>query len=152
MSPCPDPDPLVTRHDECPADAAAVIDAGLAAYNDGAAPLHEVHPVSSVARAADGSVLGGAIGRRWGMCCELQQLWLRDDQRGTGLGRRIVGAFEARAADLGCQVVILETFSFQAPAFYARLGYVVEFERTAYPHGLRKLFLKKRLTPTVVAT
>ncbi|MFY8120329.1 MAG: hypothetical protein ACOVK7_02965, partial [Burkholderiaceae bacterium] len=85
----PRPDPVVTRHDECPADAAAVIDAGLAAYNDAAAPLHEVRPVSCVARAADGSVLGGAIGRRWGACCELQQLWLRDDQRGTGLGRRI---------------------------------------------------------------
>ncbi|MFN8963337.1 MAG: GNAT family N-acetyltransferase [Betaproteobacteria bacterium] len=148
----PRPDPIVTHHDECPADAAAVIDAGLAAYNDAAAPLHEVRPVSCVARAADGTVLGGAIGRRWGACCELQQLWLRDDRRGRGLGRRVVLAFEAHAAALGCEQVILETFSFQAPAFYARLGYVVEFERTAYPHGLRKLFLKKRLTPTVVAT
>ncbi|MFN9140253.1 MAG: GNAT family N-acetyltransferase [Betaproteobacteria bacterium] len=148
----PRPDPIVTHHDECPADAAAVIDAGLAAYNDAAAPLHEVRPVSCVARAADGTVLGGANGRRWGACCELQQLWLRDDRRGRGLGRRVVLAFEAHAAALGCEQVILETFSFQAPAFYARLGYVVEFERTAYPHGLRKLFLKKRLTPTVVAT
>ena len=55
---------LFRSHDECPAEAAAVIDAGLAAYNDAAAPLHEVRPVSCVARAADGSVLGGAIGRR----------------------------------------------------------------------------------------
>lgn len=127
----PRPDPVVTRHDECPADAAAVIDAGLAAYNDAAAPLHEVRPVSCVARAADGTVLGGAIGRRWGACCELQQLWLRDDRRGRGLGRRVVLAFEAHAAALGCEQVILETFSFQAPAFYAKLGCVVEFERTA---------------------
>ncbi|MFN7510128.1 MAG: GNAT family N-acetyltransferase, partial [Betaproteobacteria bacterium] len=144
--------PSVPPHDEGPAAAAAGLDAGLAADHDAAAPLHEVRPVSCVARAADGTVLGGAIGRRWGACCELQQLWLRDDRRGRGLGRRVVLAFEAHAAALGCEQVILETFSFQAPAFYARLGYVVEFERTAYPHGLRTLFLKKRLTPTVVAT
>lgn len=140
-------DPLVTSHDDCPADAAAVIGSSLAGHNLAAAPLHEVRSVSSVARAADGTVLGGAIGRRWGGCCELQPLWLRDDQRGRGLGHRVLRAFETRAAALGCEGVLVETFSFQAPAFYARLGCTVEYERAVYPHGLGKLFMKKRLAP-----
>jgi GNAT superfamily N-acetyltransferase len=142
---------LVTRHDDCPADAAAVIDSGLGEFNDAAAPLHEVHPLSCVARDGRGVVIGGAIGRRWKECCELLQLWVSDGLRDTGLGTRVLRAFEAHAVDLGCRVVILETFSFQAPAFYTSHGYVVEHERAVYPHGVRKVFMQKTLVPRAQA-
>lgn len=136
---------VITTHDACPPEAARVIDNGLGEYNDAAAPLHEVRPISAVARDATGAVLGGAIGRRWGSCCELQQLWVRQDLRGTGLGARIAQQFERHAAAYGCTVVLLETFSFQAPEFYKRLGYRIEHERTMYPHGITKVFMMKTL-------
>jgi GNAT superfamily N-acetyltransferase len=138
---------VVTAHDACPPEAAQVIDNGLGDYNDAAAPLHEVRPVSCVARDASGVVVGGAIGRRWGACCELQQLWVREDLRGTGLGARVVNQFEQHAAAQGCTIVVLETFSFQAPGFYQRLGYRVEHESRVYPHGLIKFHMTKTLAP-----
>jgi GNAT superfamily N-acetyltransferase len=137
---------VLTAHDDCPGDAAAVIDAGLGQFNDAAAPLHDVRPLACVAR-ADGTVVGGAIGRRWDQCAELLQLWVREELRGTGLGRRLLLAFEQQAAQHGCTLVILETFSFQAPQFYAALGYAVEHERRAYPHGISKFFMSKTLVP-----
>ncbi len=138
---------VLTAHDACPGDAAAVIDTGLGDFNDAAAPLHEVRPLSCVARDSEGVVVGGAIGRRWGHCAELLQLWVRDDLRGSGLGRRVLLAFEQTAAQRGCRIVILETFSFQAPRFYASVGYRAEHERKTYPHGISKVFMTKTLAP-----
>jgi len=56
-------------------------------------------------------------------------VWLRADARGTGLGARLMGAFEDAARDRGCRQVLVSSFTFQAPGFYERLGYV-EFARS----------------------
>ena len=126
----------ITRHDDPPAEAAALIDAGLAAYNEAAAPLHEVRPLCCVARSDEGAVLGGAIGRSWGPCCELQQLWVHPAQRRQGIGRGLVRAFEDLGRRRGCSVFYLETFDFQAPALYRSLGYEVVHAHAVYPHGI----------------
>jgi hypothetical protein len=38
-----------------------------------------------IAQNPDGTVVGGAIGRTWGECCELQQLWVSAELRSTGI-------------------------------------------------------------------
>lgn len=131
-------------HDELPPEATA-IDAGIGAANDAAAPLHEVRPLACIAHGATGQVLGGAVGRRWGGCCELQQLWVDAAQRRLGVGSQLMQAFEAAARAHGCTQVFLETFSFQAPQFYRRRGYLVAWEQTGYPHGIVRLHLHKAL-------
>ncbi len=135
----------ISVHDTCPAEEAAFIDRGLGAANDAAAPLHEVQPISCFARDASGQVVGGAIGRRWGPCCELQQLWVEPAQRRRGIGSRLVRAFEAHALGHGCSSFYLETFSFQSPALYASLGYRVAYEHKVYPHGIVKFVMVKQV-------
>jgi GNAT superfamily N-acetyltransferase len=132
-------------HDRCPPEAAAAVDAGLGAYNDDAAPLHEVQPIACVVHDGAGNVVGGAVGRWWGACCELQQLWLRADLRRQGVGADLVRRFEAFARGKGCRSFYLETWSFQAPAFYRALGYEVELARRGYPHGIVKYHLVKQV-------
>jgi hypothetical protein len=39
----------------------------------------------------------------------------------------------------------LDTFSFQAPDFYKKLGYEVFGELQDFPHGHQRYFMKKRL-------
>ena len=138
-------DPIrIDVHDDVPAAEGAIVDAGLGDYNDAAAPLHEVRRLSCFARAG-GEVIGGAVGRTWGPAAEIQQLWVADAHRHLGIGARLVRAFEARAAGRGCRTLYLETLSFQAPRFYASLGYRVAFELAAFPHGIVRFTMLREL-------
>jgi ribosomal protein S18 acetylase RimI-like enzyme len=126
-----------TSHDTLPPEA-AVVDAGLGAANEAAAPLHEVQRLATFARLPSGEVIGGAVGRTWGTCCELQQLWVESAYRRRGVGARLVREFESRAHARGCRTFYLETFSFQAPSLYRSLGYVVRLELTGFGAGIVK--------------
>lgn len=127
----------ISVHDHLPADAACV-DTGLGEFNDTAAPLHEVERLACLARDAQGAVVGGVVGRTWGPCAEIQQLWVAEAHRRHGIATRLMRAFEARAAERGCRAFYLETFSFQAPGFYEKLGYRRAFALDVYPHGIVK--------------
>jgi ribosomal protein S18 acetylase RimI-like enzyme len=67
------------------------------------------------------------------------------EARGTGLGRRLMAEAEAEAAARGLTGVWLDTFSFQAPGFYERLGYRVFGTLEDSPPGERRHFFAKRL-------
>ena len=133
----------ITTHDSHPVEDTALIDAGLDQANHAAAPLSEVQPLSCFARTSTGQVIGGALGRRWGACCELQQLWVAPSHRRKGIATALVRAFEARAREHGCSAFYLETFSFQMPALYRSAGYEVAYEHALYPHGIVKFIMVK---------
>ena len=116
----------------------SVVDQGLGAFNEAAAPLHEVQPLACSAEVEGHGVVGGAVGRLWSDCVELQQLWISESLRGRGLGRQLLKAFEQLAIQRGAQSVFLDTFSFQAPQFYERQGYLCESTNLHYPYGICK--------------
>ena len=126
-----------------PSDA-AIVDRGLDDYNRAAAPLDEVQPISCFARSERDLVIGGAVGRRWSTCCELQQLWVDPSHRRKGIGTQLLRTFEAHARLRGCEMFYLETFSFQCPGLYASLGYEKTYEHAVYPHGIVKFIMVKR--------
>ena len=133
----------VSAHDSYPPQETALVDDGLGEANNAAAPLHEVQPLSCFARTEAGRVVGGAVGRWWGQCCELQQLWVEASYRRRGIGTQLIQAFEARAREHGCSIFYLETFSFQTPHLYELLGYTVAYEHKVYPHGIVKYVMVK---------
>lgn len=137
------PTHTLSVHDDLPPAEAALVDQGLGDANDAAAPLHEVQPLSCFARDEAGTVIGGAVGRTWGPCCELQQLWVHADARRQGIGASLVRAFEARARERGCNIFYLETYNFQAPGFYRSLGYETAYEHRVYPHGIFRCVMVK---------
>ena len=132
-------------HDDVPGAEAAIIDAGLEASNRAVAPLHEVVGLSCFARSATGQVVGGAIGRTWGQCGELEQLWVSPEHRRQGLGTKLVKAFE-RAGELrGCKTFYLTTFSFQAPRLYESLGYQVSTSIEGFAPGVVKFTMVRKV-------
>jgi len=97
-----------------------------------------------VARAEDGRVVGGAVGRTWGACAELQQLWVSPDHRRRGLGTGLVRGFESRARERGCTTFYLETYSFQAPGLYRALGYAPVVELRGMPQDIVKYVMVRK--------
>ena len=138
------PDISISTHDDCPREEASIVDHGLGEFNDAAAPLNEVMPLSCFARLPGGEVIGGAVGRSWGGCAEIQQLWVAEAHRKSGIGTRLVYAFENHARGRGCTIFYLETLSFQAPRFYESLGYRVTYEHAVYPRGIVRYTMVKR--------
>ena len=137
----------ITYHltDRPSSDELAAIDAGLNAFNQSEAEVSYVRKLVVTARDEAGSIQGGALGRTWGECCELLQLWVAEPCRRRGLGRSLVQRFEREARIRGCLLVYLDTFSFQAPGFYESLGYEVVLVTRGFTGGITKYTRQKSL-------
>ena len=72
-------------------------------------------------------------------------LWVADKHRGHGYGGALMRTAEDEARSRGVRNVYLDTFSFQAPEFYKKLGYR-EFARLdEFPAGHRRHWMTKAL-------
>jgi N-acetylglutamate synthase-like GNAT family acetyltransferase len=131
-----------------PNPAAAIVDAGLDAFNRHAADFTTIRRLACFARLPRGDVIGGAVGRYWNQACELQQIWVHTDHRRSTVGTRLVRTFEEAARRRGCTLVYLDTFSFQAPDFYRKLGYAVACELPGFPDGSSKFIMTRSLHET----
>jgi GNAT superfamily N-acetyltransferase len=92
-----------------------------------------------------GEVIAGLSGHTWGGCCEVSHLWVSTQHRGKGLGKALLQAAEAQAVRRGCSQVVLTTHSFQAPEFYARLGYERKYAIEGRPRGHANIVFVKSL-------
>ena len=95
----------------------------------------------------DGTIYAGLHGHTWAGICEIKTLWIAEHERGKGLGSRLLAAAEDEARRRGCRVIHLESFTFQAPEFYARHGFEPFARLEDLPAGHANVFLIKRLTP-----
>ena len=101
-------------------------------YNVAAGGIGDQRELTVQERDDAGDLVGGLSGWTWGTCAGVAMLWVREDARGSGCGRRLLAAAEREAVDRGCTQVVLSSFTFQAPDFYRRQGY----EETGRTEGL----------------
>lgn len=97
-------------------------------------------------RDEEGLIVGGVYGKygsfRW---LYISTLWVSEPLRGSGQGTRLMNLIEQEAVKNGCINAYLNTFSFQAPEFYKKLGYEIFGELEDFPAGHTRIFLKKKL-------
>ncbi|MFJ7281189.1 GNAT family N-acetyltransferase [Pseudomonas sp. NPDC099000] len=90
-------------------------------------------------------VIGGLYGKvsyRWLL---IDLVSVPESMRDQGIGERLMRMAEDIAQKKNCTGIWLETFSFQAPGFYQKLGYS-EFGRLAdYPPGHTRFYYQKSL-------
>ena len=93
-----------------------------------------------------GELVGGIVGATWGGWLAIDLVWVREDQRGSGLGSDLLHRIEARARDeRGCIGVRLDTWGFQAKPFYEKQGYTLFGVLEDHPPGETEYLLFKRL-------
>ncbi len=101
----------------------------LDAYNFAAVGESNLSEFTVKVEDPSGELVAGLSGWTWGTCAGIEMVWVRDDNRKSGWGARMLGAAEEVARERGCRQVLVSSFSFQAPEFYRRHGYV-EFARS----------------------
>lgn len=125
------------------ADTARIY-AGLMATDPPGQP-REYAPLALSVRDETGQLTGGLLGATiWGWL-SMDALWVDDALRGQGIGAALVRAAEDAARRRGCTRARLDTFDFQARAFYERLGYRVYAQLDGFPAGHVQFHMWKEL-------
>lgn len=92
----------------------------------------------------DNKVVGVIKGHSAYKELHISELIILEQYRGKNIGTKLIEAVEKYCADNGFESITLSTFDFQAPEFYKKCGYEVEFIRENKKNPkLTKYFLIK---------
>ncbi len=114
-------------------------------FNSEATGIFDGELLSACVEDASGNTIAGLSGHTWGGCCKIDRVWVEKSIRGSGLGTAVMKAAEAEAIRRGCHQMVLSTHSFQAPAFYEKLGFRRVAAIADNPRGHATFFYVKRL-------
>jgi GNAT superfamily N-acetyltransferase len=95
-------------------------------------------------------VIGGLYGRSLYSWLFIELLAVPDQCRGQGMGSRLMHMAEDHARKNECIGIWLDTFSFQAPEFYRKHGFVEFAKVEDFPPGHQRFFFQKRLNLSTV--
>jgi ribosomal protein S18 acetylase RimI-like enzyme len=121
------------------------IEDGLHAFNVEATGIGDGSLLTLFLRDGRKRLRGGLLGHTWGGCLTVTHLWIHPRFRNQGHGSRLLAAAESHARARRCRASVLSTHTFQARAFYERLGYRVVAELRDYPYGHGQYFMRKTL-------
>lgn len=115
------------------------------AFNIAVTGIDDWRALAIFVRDNDGQIAAGITGGTWAGYLEIKNLWVREDRRGQGLGRRLLLVAEQEARARGCAQVLLDTHDFQAPEFYQKLGYSVFGVFEGIGGRYNRYYLRKKL-------
>lgn len=93
----------------------------------------------------EGEVIGVITGRAYYNEVHIGDLIIDEKYRRLKLGSKLVKTVEEAYKDRGYEKITLTTFGFQAPEFYKKLGYSLEFVREDKDPKLSKYFYAKEI-------
>jgi ribosomal protein S18 acetylase RimI-like enzyme len=133
---------------ERPEDVLALVRARMRRHTEACVPWEGYDDLTIIARTSTGDVAGalfGETGRGW---LHISVVWVDETLRGQGIGRDLVVAAESECRKHACTGVYLDTFSYQAPKFYEKLGYEIFGTLDNYPPGYQRHYMRKALMTT----
>lgn len=96
-------------------------------------------------RDEDENIKGGCSGYVFYGCLMVDLLWVDDSIRNQGYGTALMKAAENLAIQKQCHFITVNTMDFEAPTFYQKLGFFIEFERQGFEKDSIFYFLRKNL-------
>ena len=127
-----------------PEDKQVVVN-GMLAYHKSKGHPRKKELFSIFLKDDSGKVLGGVmVSFEWnGM--QIQTLWVDDAIRHQGWGSKLMKLVEEEAIKRGCTLAFTDTFTWQAPEFYSKLGYFLYGKLENLPEGNSLSYYYKKL-------
>jgi GNAT superfamily N-acetyltransferase len=114
-------------------------------YNAAAIKRDDGKLFSKLIHDTENNVIAGISGWTWANACEITLLWVQETHRNKGYGQSLLYSAEAEAKKERCKMLMIRTYSFQAPRFYMKYGYEIGHETTDFPYGHTYFCLFKKL-------
>jgi len=123
-----------------------VIYSGLKSFNMRHLPDEDIQTLACYVEDDQGNFAGGLTGEIYTNTLFVEFLWVDDQHRDSGIGSMLMARVESEAKAFGVTDMYLDTYSFQAPNFYAKLGFKEMGRYKGFPTvGVDKIFLQKRI-------
>lgn len=75
----------------------------------------------------------------------ITELLIDEGHRGQGFGTKLMNHAFKYGKEKGCDFVCIATMDFQAPEFYKKHGFTVEFIRSGFVKGSKRYHMRKDL-------
>jgi len=119
---------------------------GMLAHHKNSGHPRKTEKYSIFLKDKDGKVFGGVIVSFLWNGMEINSLWVDESVRNQGWGRKLMQEVEEEGRKRGCTVSYTNTFPWQAPEFYEKLGYTLYGKLEDLPKGFSLSYYSKKLT------
>jgi len=114
-------------------------------YNRSKREAAECEPLNLYVEDEHGQLMAGLVAETFGNWLEIEYLFVKEDLRGQGIGSQLLQQAEIEAKKRNCRYVFVNTYQFQAPAFYQKHGYQEVFTLKDYPCTGQRHYYQKDL-------
>jgi len=114
-------------------------------YNRSKREIAESEPLNLYVEDEHGELMAGLIAETFGNWLQIEYLFVKEDLRGQGIGSQLLQQAESEAKKRNCRFAFVNTYQFQAPAFYQKHGYKEVFTLKDYPYTGQRHYYQKDL-------
>lgn len=114
-------------------------------YNRSKREAAESEPLNLYIEDEQGELMAGLVAETFGNWLEIEYLFVKEEFRGQGIGSQLLQQAESEAKKRNCRYVFVNTYQFQAPAFYQKYGYKEVFTLKDYPYTGQRHYYQKEL-------
>ena len=114
-------------------------------YNRSKREAAESEPLNLYVEDEYGEIMAGLVAETFGNWLEIEYLFVKEELRGQGIGSQLLQRAESEAKNRNCRYVFVNTYQFQAPAFYQKHDYQEVFTLKDYPCTGQRHYYQKDL-------
>lgn len=114
-------------------------------YNRSKREVAGSEPLNLYIEDENGQLMAGLVAETFGNWLEIEYLFVKEDLRGQGIGSQLLQQAESEAKKRNCRYAFVNTYQFQAPAFYQKYGYKEVFTLKDYPYTGQRNYYQKDL-------
>ncbi len=126
---------MVMNDGETGKDELAALSTGLLAHHAKIGYPRKPTKFNIFLKDGEGIFWGGVICTCLWNGMEIDSLWVDESMRGQGWGKKLMEAAETEGKKRGCTFAYTNTFTWQAPGFYKKLGYTEYGRLGNFPEG-----------------